>query len=57
MFRLDGKIVWVTGSTKNIGRAIAEDFAEQNADVVVSNRSGGEGLASAGAEMSHAGEG
>lgn len=54
MFRLDGKIVWVTGSTKNIGRAIAEDFAEQNADVVVSNRSGGKELESAVAEISDA---
>lgn len=52
MFELNGKVVWVTGSAKNIGRAIAEDFAEQNADVVVSNQGGGKELEDAVAEIS-----
>lgn len=52
MFELNKKLVWVTGSTKNLGRAMAEDFAEQNADVVISNRRGGEELADAVAEIS-----
>ena len=36
---LDGKVVVITGSTRGIGRAIAEECARQGATVVVSSRS------------------
>jgi NAD(P)-dependent dehydrogenase (short-subunit alcohol dehydrogenase family) len=37
-FRLDGKVVLVTGASKGLGRAMALGFAESGADVVVSSR-------------------
>lgn len=45
MFSFTGKVVWVTGSSTGIGRAIALGFAQNGADVVVHyNRSESEAL-------------
>ncbi len=38
LFDLSGKVAVVTGSTKGIGRAIAEQMARHGADVVISSR-------------------
>jgi 7-alpha-hydroxysteroid dehydrogenase len=37
-FRLDGKVAFITGGTKNIGRAMARTFVRAGADVVVTAR-------------------
>jgi NAD(P)-dependent dehydrogenase (short-subunit alcohol dehydrogenase family) len=44
---LEGKTAIVTGGSKGIGRAIAERYVEEGADVVVANRNAEEGRATA----------
>ena len=47
-FRLDGKVCLVTGGTRGIGAAIAEDFAAAGARVVLTGRDGEQAKAVAG---------
>jgi NAD(P)-dependent dehydrogenase (short-subunit alcohol dehydrogenase family) len=41
LFDLSGKVAVITGSSRGIGRAIAERFAQQGAKVVISSRKAG----------------
>ncbi|MGE5866238.1 MAG: SDR family NAD(P)-dependent oxidoreductase, partial [Rhizobacter sp.] len=38
LFSLSGKVAIITGSSRGIGRAIAQRMAEQGAKVVISSR-------------------
>lgn len=40
LFSLDGRTAIITGSSRGIGRAIAEQFAAHGANVVISSRKG-----------------
>ncbi len=38
MTRVSGKVVWITGASSGIGKALADAFAEEGADVILSGR-------------------
>jgi 3-oxoacyl-[acyl-carrier protein] reductase len=53
--RFAGRAVLVTGSSRNIGKAIAEGFAREGASVVLNARESADELAAAAAELQAAG--
>ncbi len=38
MFKLDGKVAWITGGTKGLGRQMAQALASVGADIVINSR-------------------
>ena len=53
--RLDGKSAFITGASRNIGRAIALAFAAEGADLVLNTRANGDELDAVAAECRKAG--
>jgi NAD(P)-dependent dehydrogenase (short-subunit alcohol dehydrogenase family) len=53
--RLSGRTALITGASRNIGRAIALDFAAEGADLLLNTRVNGEELAAVAAECRKAG--
>ena len=43
MMKLKGKVVFITGSSRGIGKSFAMGFAKEGADVIVHGRDLGEG--------------
>jgi NAD(P)-dependent dehydrogenase (short-subunit alcohol dehydrogenase family) len=57
LFDMTGKVALITGSSRGIGRAVAEQMAEQGAKVVISSRKAGACEAVAGGINAQHGEG
>ena len=47
IFRLDGKVAWITGGNKGLGLAMAHALASVGADIVLTGRTPGAGAAAA----------